>query len=96
MSLKLGLSSRLLAVSALATLTLTTVAEAQPYGLGRGGGGMMGVIGDGGWVTEWAASEGSACLCSHWSFSVSPLLPSAAVVPDPHRGAKEPAGSRLC
>ena len=40
MSSKYSLTSRLLAGFALATLGLTTVAEAQPYG--PGGGGMMG------------------------------------------------------
>ena len=43
MSSKHSLISRLLAGFALATLSLATVAEAQPYGPGRGG--MM----DGGW-----------------------------------------------
>jgi hypothetical protein len=45
MSLIHSAAARLLAVSALATLSLTTVAEAQMYGQGQGGGGMMG----GGW-----------------------------------------------
>ena len=44
MSSKHTTASRLLAVFALATLGLTTVAGAQPYGPGQGGG-MMG----GGW-----------------------------------------------
>ena len=43
MSSKHIAASRLLAVSALVTLGLATVAEAQPYG--QGGGNMM----DGGW-----------------------------------------------
>ena len=43
MSSKHSLTSRLLAGFALATMSLATVAEAQPYG--PGGGGMM----DGGW-----------------------------------------------
>jgi hypothetical protein len=37
MSSKHNLASRLLAVFALATLSLATVAQAQPYGPGRGG-----------------------------------------------------------
>ncbi len=41
MSSKHNLASRLLAVFALATLSLATVAEAQPYGSGRGGPGYM-------------------------------------------------------
>ena len=45
MSSKHIAASRLLAVSALVTLGLATVAEAQPYGPGQGGGNMM----DGGW-----------------------------------------------
>lgn len=45
MSSKHSLASRLLAVLAFATLSLATVAEAQPYGPGEGGGNMMG----GGW-----------------------------------------------
>lgn len=44
MSSKYTTASRLLAVFALVTLNLTTVAETQPYGPGQGGG-MMG----GGW-----------------------------------------------
>lgn len=44
MSSKHNTASRLLAASALVTLCLGTVAEAQPYGPGQGGG-MM----DGGW-----------------------------------------------
>ena len=44
MSSKHLTASCLLAVSALATLSLTTFADAQPYGPGQGGG-MMG----GGW-----------------------------------------------
>jgi hypothetical protein len=46
MSSKLGHPSFLLGVFTLATLSLATVAEAQPYGPGQGGG-MMG--GDWGW-----------------------------------------------
>jgi uncharacterized membrane protein len=47
---KYSLPSRLLAVSALATLTLTTVAQAQPYGSGQGSGMMGGGWGSGmGW-----------------------------------------------
>jgi len=42
-----GLPSRLLGVFVLATLSLATAAEAQPYGPSQGGGGMMG--GDWGW-----------------------------------------------
>jgi hypothetical protein len=72
MSSKHNAASRLLGVITLATLSLATVAEAQPYGPGQGGGGMMGGDWDGEWVTGWAASEGSACLCSLWSSSVSP------------------------
>ena len=45
MSLKHRLTSRLLPVFTLATLSLATVAEAQPYGRDGGGSGMMG----GGW-----------------------------------------------
>jgi hypothetical protein len=41
MSSKHNLASRLLAVFALATLSLATVAQAQPYGPGRGGPGYM-------------------------------------------------------
>jgi hypothetical protein len=46
MSSKHSLTSRLLGAFTLATLALTTAAEAQPYGPGQGGG-MMG--GDWGW-----------------------------------------------
>ena len=46
MSSKHNAASRLLGVFTLATLSLATVAEAQPYGPGQGGG-MMG--GDWGW-----------------------------------------------
>ena len=42
MSSKHNAASRLLGVFTLATLSLATVAEAQPYGPGPGGGGMMG------------------------------------------------------
>jgi hypothetical protein len=43
MPLKHGVESRLLAISALATLGFATVAAAQPYGPGQGGpGNMMG------------------------------------------------------
>jgi hypothetical protein len=45
MSSKYSLTSRLLAGFALATLSLATVAEAQPYGPDPGSRGMM----DGGW-----------------------------------------------
>ncbi len=45
MSSKHNAASRLLAIPALATLGLATVAEAQPFGPGQGGGNMM----DGGW-----------------------------------------------
>ena len=45
MSSKLGHPSFLLGVFTLATLSLATVAEAQPYGPDGGGSGMMG----GGW-----------------------------------------------
>ena len=41
MSSKRNLASRVLAVFALATLSLAAVAEAQPYGSGRGGPGYM-------------------------------------------------------
>jgi len=41
MSSKHNFASRLLAVFALATLSLATVAQAQPYGPGRGGPGYM-------------------------------------------------------
>ena len=48
-----------LAVFTLATLALTTVAEAQPSGPGQGGSGNM--MGEGwGWVGEWAGSDGLA------------------------------------
>ena len=47
MSSKLGHPSFLLGVFTLATLSLATVAEAQPYGPDQGGGGMMG--GNWGW-----------------------------------------------
>ena len=53
MSLKNTSASRLLAVFALVTLSLTTVAEAQPYGPGQGGG-MMG----GGWGSGWGMGYG--------------------------------------
>lgn len=50
MSSKHNATSRLLAVFALATLGLTTVAGAQPYGTGQGGpGNMMGQ----GWGMGW-------------------------------------------
>ena len=42
MSSKHNAASCLLGVFTLATLSLATVAEAQPYGPGQGGGGMMG------------------------------------------------------
>jgi hypothetical protein len=45
MSLKHNAGSPLLAVFALASFSLATVAEAQPYNPGQGGGNMMG----GGW-----------------------------------------------
>jgi len=45
MSSKHNAASRLLAASALVTLGLATIAEAQPYGPGQGGGNMM----DGSW-----------------------------------------------
>ena len=65
MSFKHSAASRLLALSALASVALTTVAQAQMYGQGQGGqgggfGNMMGGPGAGEWVREWAASEGSA------------------------------------
>jgi hypothetical protein len=47
MSSKHTTASRLLAVFALATLILTTIAEAQPYGPGQGGGMMGGGYGPG-------------------------------------------------
>jgi hypothetical protein len=50
MSSKHSPTSRLLGVFALATVSLATVAEAQPYGPGQGGG-MMG--GDWGWGMGW-------------------------------------------
>ena len=46
MSSKHSLTSRMLAVFTLATLSFVTIAEAQPYGPGQGGG-MMG--GNWGW-----------------------------------------------
>ena len=45
MSSKHDAASRLLALPTLVTLSLATVAEAQPYGPGQSGGNMM----DGGW-----------------------------------------------
>jgi hypothetical protein len=82
MSLILSNSARLLAVSALGTLSLATGAEAQMSGQGPGqGGGMMG--GGWGWATEWAASEGSAFLCSLWSSLVSVSRRSVAAVCKP-------------
>lgn len=71
MYLILGASARLLAVSALATLSFATVAKAQMSGQGPGEGGMMVAAGDGGWATEWVDSEGSAGLCSSWWYLVS-------------------------
>ncbi len=68
MSLFRNAGARLLAISTLTALNLATVAQAQMSGQGQEpgqGGGMMGEAGDGAWVTEvteWAATEGSACL----------------------------------
>ncbi len=53
MSSKHTTASRLLAVFSLATLSLTTAAEAQPYGPGQGNG-MMG----GGWGSGWGMGYG--------------------------------------
>ena len=53
MSSKHTTGSRLLAVSALATLGFTTVAGAQPYGPGQGGG----MMGDG-WGSGWGMGYG--------------------------------------
>jgi uncharacterized membrane protein len=60
MSSKHNVASRLLGVFTLATLSLATVAEAQPYGPGQGGG-MMG--GDWGWGMGYGmGSFGGICV----------------------------------
>lgn len=60
MSSKHNVAWRLLGVFTLATLSLATVAEAQPYGPGQGGG-MMG--GDWGWGMGYGmGSFGGICV----------------------------------
>jgi hypothetical protein len=60
MSSKHNVASRLLGVFTLATLSLATVAEAQPYGPGQGGG-MMGR--DWGWGMGYGmGSFGGICV----------------------------------
>ena len=83
MSLKHNAASRLLGVFTLAILSFATVAEAQPYGPGQGGG-MMG--GDWGWGMGYGMGGfgGIGVLVSLWSSSVSPSLRSVAAIPDPH------------
>jgi hypothetical protein len=60
MSSKHNVASRLVGVFTFATLSLATVAEAQPYGPGQGGG-MMG--GDWGWGMGYGmGSFGGICV----------------------------------
>jgi hypothetical protein len=82
------LTPDLLAVFALETLSLATVAEAQPYGPGPGGSGN--IMGEGwGWVGEWVGSERLACSWSLWSSWVSLCLGSVAEISNPYFGANE-------